>query len=41
MNGDAGTGKTVLLTHLIARILNQEPDFNIGVVVQPNWEKNG
>ncbi|WP_089137153.1 DNA/RNA helicase domain-containing protein [Secundilactobacillus silagei] len=41
INGDAGTGKTVLLTHLIARILNQEPDFNIGVVVQPNWEKTG
>lgn len=38
INGDAGTGKTVLLTHLVARLLN-ETKKNIAVVVQPNWEK--
>ena len=40
INGDAGTGKTVLLTHLVASILNNT-DYTIGVVVQPNWEKTG
>lgn len=38
INGDAGTGKTVLLTHLVARLVN-EAKKNIAVVVQPNWEK--
>ncbi|EEQ57119.1 hypothetical protein CBFG_00829 [Clostridiales bacterium 1_7_47FAA] len=41
INGDAGTGKTVLLTHLVASALNNRPDARIGVVVQPNWEKTG
>ncbi len=41
INGDAGTGKTVLLTHLAANILKDRPDASIGVVVQPNWEKTG
>lgn len=41
INGDAGTGKTVLLTHLVASALKQRPDAKIGVVVQPNWEKTG
>lgn len=41
INGDAGTGKTVLLTHLVAGILKHRPDDKIGVVVQPNWEKTG
>lgn len=41
INGDAGTGKTVLLTHLVASMLKERPDANIGVVVQPNWEKTG
>lgn len=41
INGDAGTGKTVLLTHLVASILKDRPDTRIGVVVQPNWEKTG
>ncbi|MBS6397550.1 MAG: DUF2075 domain-containing protein [Clostridiales bacterium] len=39
INGDAGTGKTVLLTHLIASLLKGRPGARIGVVVQPNWEK--
>ncbi|GAA0075989.1 hypothetical protein UT300005_03670 [Clostridium sp. CTA-5] len=41
INGDAGTGKTVLLTHLVASILKDRPDARVGVVVQPNWEKTG
>lgn len=41
INGDAGTGKTVLLTHLVASALKNLPDAKIGVVVQPNWEKTG
>ncbi len=41
INGDAGTGKTVLLTHLVASILSERPGTKIGVVVQPNWEKTG
>ena len=41
INGDAGTGKTVLLTHLVANILHERKDTVIGVVVQPNWEKTG
>lgn len=41
INGDAGAGKTVLLTHLVASALKQRPDARIGVVVQPNWEKTG
>jgi hypothetical protein len=41
INGDAGTGKTVLLTHLVAGILKDRPGENVGVVVQPNWEKTG
>lgn len=39
INGDAGTGKTVLLTHLVASMLRDRPGTRIGVVVQPNWEK--
>ena len=38
INGDAGTGKTVLLTHLVAFLL-QRTNYTIGVVVQPNWEE--
>ena len=41
INGDAGTGKTVLLTHLVASVLKERPGSKIGVVVQPNWEKTG
>ncbi len=41
INGDAGTGKTVLLTHLVAEMLMNRPKASIGVVVQPNWEKTG
>lgn len=41
INGDAGTGKTVLLTHLVAKLLKDRPGTRIGVVVQPNWEKTG
>jgi hypothetical protein len=41
INGDAGTGKTVLLTHLVASILKDRPNARVGAVVQPNWEKIG
>ncbi len=41
INGDAGTGKTVLLTHLVAGILKKRPEIKVGVAVQPNWEKTG
>jgi len=39
INGDAGTGKTVLLTHLVSKLLDSRPDARIGVVVQTNWLK--
>ncbi|RHW49740.1 hypothetical protein DS831_06140 [Bombilactobacillus bombi] len=43
INGDAGTGKTILLTHLVAKLIkknekNKNNKIRIGVVVQPNWE---
>ncbi|OXZ32485.1 DUF2075 domain-containing protein [Finegoldia magna] len=41
INGDAGTGKTVLLTHLVANFLKNRPNAKIGVIVQSNWEKTG
>ena len=41
INGDAGTGKTVLLTHMVGKILRERKDAVVGVVVQPNWEKTG
>lgn len=41
INGDAGTGKTVLLTHIVAAFLKKYPNKRIGVVVQPNWERTG
>ena len=41
INGDAGTGKTVLLTHIVAAFLKAGPQSRIGVVVQPNWERTG
>lgn len=37
INGDAGTGKTILLTHLVAKISSEKPNERIAVVVQPNW----
>lgn len=39
VNGDAGTGKTVLLTHLVAALLENDRDISVAVVVQPNWEQ--
>ena len=39
INGDAGTGKTVLLTHLVAKLLKEKPNQRIAVVLQPNWIK--
>lgn len=39
INGDAGTGKTVLLTHLVAKLLQEKPNQRIAVVLQPNWIK--
>lgn len=41
INGDAGTGKTVLLTHLAASMMKDRPEARIGVVVQPNWKTVG
>lgn len=41
INGDAGTGKTVLLTHLVAKLLNDKPNHRIAVVLQPNWIQTG
>lgn len=38
INGDAGTGKTVLLTHLVAKFLETNPNKRVAVVVQPNWK---
>ncbi|WPK10752.1 DNA/RNA helicase domain-containing protein [Lysinibacillus louembei] len=37
INGDAGTGKTVLLTHLVAMLLKEQPNKRIAVVLQRNW----
>lgn len=37
INGDAGTGKTILLTHLVARILNEQENKKVAVILQPNW----
>lgn len=39
INGDAGTGKTVLLTHLVADFLNKCPNKTVAIVVPRNWEK--
>ncbi|WP_207636368.1 DUF2075 domain-containing protein [Desulfosporosinus youngiae] len=39
INGDAGTGKTVLLTHMVAKLLKEKPNQRIAVVLQPNWIK--
>lgn len=39
INGDAGTGKTVLLTHLVAKLIKDRPNIRVAVVVQPNWGK--
>ncbi|NQN53936.1 DUF2075 domain-containing protein [Streptococcus suis] len=39
INGDAGTGKTVLLTHLTASLLSQGNNKQIAIIVQPNWIK--
>ena len=41
INGDAGTGKTVLLTHLVAALVKKYPQKKVCVVVQPNWEETG
>ena len=41
INGDAGTGKTVLLTHLVASIMKNNKNARVGIVVQPNWEATG
>ena len=39
ITGDAGTGKTVLLTHLVAELLTQNRQKRVAVIVQPNWIK--
>lgn len=40
INGLAGTGKTVLLTNLAARLSQKYSSAKIAVVVKPNWKKN-
>ena len=43
INGDAGTGKTVLLTNLVAKLITEKTrdgkkkSISVAVVVQPNW----
>lgn len=39
INGDAGTGKTVLLTHLVAKYIKASQKKKIAVIVQPNWKE--
>lgn len=39
INGDAGTGKTVLLTHLVKKYITASQKKKIAVIVQPNWEE--
>ncbi|MEE6658414.1 DUF2075 domain-containing protein [Pediococcus acidilactici] len=39
INGDAGTGKTVLLTHIVAHLLEENLNKRIAVITQPNWIK--
>ncbi len=45
INGDAGTGKTVLLTNLVAKLITKKTgdgkrkSISVAVVVQPNWVK--
>lgn len=45
INGDAGTGKTVLLTNLVAKLITEKTgdgkrkSISVAVVVQPNWVK--
>lgn len=39
INGDPGTGKTVLLTHLVAAFLKDKDSKRLAVVVQTNWIK--
>lgn len=45
INGDAGTGKTVLLTNLVAKLITKKTgdgrgkSISVAVVVQPNWIK--
>lgn len=39
INGDAGTGKTVLLTHLVAKYIMSSQNKRVAVIVQPNWGK--
>lgn len=39
INGDAGTGKTVLLTHIVAKLFETKPTTRVAVVVQRNWLK--
>lgn len=41
INGDAGTGKTVLMTHIVAKALKKYPNKKIAIIVQSNWEKIG
>lgn len=38
IQGDAGTGKTVMLTNLVASLC-QDKNLKVGVVTQPNWIK--
>lgn len=39
INGDAGTGKTVMLTNLAARLIDENPNIKLAIVVDSNWVK--
>lgn len=40
IEGLAGTGKTVLLTNIAAKLASEYPNAEISVVVRTNWRKN-
>lgn len=40
ISGLAGTGKTVLLTNIAARLADRYPNAKIAVAVKTNWKKN-
>lgn len=39
INGEAGTGKTVMLTNLAATLSKKYPDKTVAVIVKPNWKR--
>lgn len=41
VEGLAGTGKTIVLTNLVAKLHKKNPSKSIAVVCKSNWEKSG